>query len=230
MSEPTNNQNADLSSLQAKIGSLEATAQETVTRLRKRSTINMVIMAVVLVATAIYLAVAYSRFSTIDPELAAGFARGKIEESLPEVSQQLRKELKANAPGVIAMGEARLRQLPAIATQEIRTQTEAALDKHLPEIEEQVSAQLKNEIRKGLSANKKETNPEKRFQLILAEIEKVTAQHIDQSHQKYLDQSREVMDYLELLAENKNLTPRQQLQREMLRSFFELMHQKSQQQ
>jgi len=227
MSEPSNN--TDLTSLNSKLQGLEATVQETVRRIRRRNMINMAIMAVLLVFTAIYLGVAYSQFSTIDPELAATYARAQIEQRLPEVSRDLRQQLKDAAPGIIATGEARLRQVPAIATREVRDQAIAALDQHLPAIEEQVINLLREEVRKALNAHKKETNADKRFQLIMADLEKVTAQHIDLAHTRYLDQSREIMDYLEFLAENHNLDNRQQLQREMLRSFFLLVHDKANQ-
>lgn len=228
MSEASNN-NADLSSLNAKIQALEAAVQDTVKRVRRRNMINMAIMAVLLVATAIYLGVAYTQFSTINPDLAATYARAQIEERLPDVSLQVRQELKSAAPSIIAMGEAHLRQIPSIATREVRDQALAAIDQHLPAIEEQVSKTVRDEIRKSLNAHKKETNPEKRFQLILNDLEKVTAQHIEAAHLRYLDQSKEIIDYLELLAENKNLDTRQQLQREMLRNFFVLVHHKANQ-
>lgn len=228
MSEaPNSNNPSDLSTLNAKIQGLEAALQETVKRVRRRNMINMAIMAVLLVATAIYLGVAYSQFSTIDPSLAASYARAQIEERLPDVSAQMRKELKAAAPGMISMGEAHLRQVPTLATQEIRDQALAALDKHLPEIEEQITKVVRDEIRKSLNAHKNETNPDKRFALILGDLEKITAQHIEQAQLRYLDQGNEVMGYLETLAENRNLDTRQQLQREMLRNFFVLVHQKA---
>jgi hypothetical protein len=228
MSEaPNGNNPSDLSALNAKIQGLQAALQETVRRVRRRNMINMAIMAVLLVATAIYLGVAYSQFSTIDPNLAASYARARIEERLPEVSAQMRTELKAAAPGVIAMGEARLRQVPTLATQEVRNQALAALDRHLPEIEEQMTRLAREEIRKSLSAHRNETNPDKRFALILSDLEKITAQHIEQAQLRYLDQGNEVLGYLETLAENRNLDARQQLQREMLRNFFVLMHERA---
>lgn len=219
-------QNQNLQAAAKKLEQLDIKMNEAVQSTRRKNILGLVASIILIVLVGGYLIYAYREFSGVNPDLAAQVTQSHFESYLPGAGNELERKLIESAPAVITEGEKRLLQLPDQLAANIQTQVEKKLDDEMPQMEKDVYAALKASLDQQLSAPRTAgEDDEKRFKTLLDNLAAQTPQRVDQIHEKYASQGDEIINALEVLADNQNLDEEQKLHREMFRTFLILARQ-----
>lgn len=194
-----------------------------VTRRRNAVTLTFSIVGVVLVGVWLYHA--YINLVAVDPEFAADYAQARLVEYLPQAGTDLEAALIANAPQFIDQAESRLQALPDRFADELNARTRAELRAATPQIETEIYKSMQTALEQA-KASPKGADDAARFKALLDQLADAyrdeSIKLLDQLHQTHTKNGSDVVAYIKLLGDNKNLDRRQQLHRDMLQQFFVL--------
>ena len=213
-----------------RLEALQAQLDRAVRAARARNAIVLILGVIVLGLLGFYLWYANREFTGWDADRVADYGQSQLVESMPAAATELKRSLREQAPQVIANGEQRLRELPDQFAAKLRRDLGKQLTERAPAAEEQLYEALKA----GLAEADKHVaevggatmDDEAKFKALLDTLAVVygteTAKFADRLHGSYKDGSADVIGYLDMLAEGKNLDEQQQSQRTMIRNFLVL--------
>jgi hypothetical protein len=217
----------DLTSAAARLDALDASVASVLKSSRVRNFFTAVIAVVSIALIGYWLAYAHLRItSELNPDLVADVGQSYLETYIPSASTHLESTLKANAPSVIDEGERRLRALPARLDDQFRTQARQAIDARMPEVQERLYQSMKAGLVEATAQMKKTPGEDDaaRFRNLadaLAVLYRSEAMKFtDDTYAGYTKSAGDIVNGLNMLAEDKNLTPQQKTQRNLVRDFL----------
>jgi predicted negative regulator of RcsB-dependent stress response len=212
----------ELAALELQVVQLRTTLDQAVAHAQRRNNVSLTIAAVVVLLILAYLGFAYSKLSQVDAEMAASLAQVRLMEYIPQAGKQLEGKLIAEAPDHIRTLELNIRQAPKELANLLKEKADEQLKAQLPKIEDELYEAIKTGL-KNANATLKETaqsTPEKRLDALTDQVALVYGQKVQEFSEKvyvrYSEHAGYAIDYLSILAENKDLTERQRLQRQAL--------------
>jgi hypothetical protein len=208
----------------SEIEALENDIDQAIRSTRRRNTISLVLSLLAVLLIAFWLYSAHRKFAAVDPNFAADYAQGRLTEYLPQAGADLEATLIANAPQFIDHAEARLQALPDRFADELNARTRAQLRAATPQIENDIYKSLKTALDQAKGNPPKGQDDLARFKALLDQLADVyrteSIKLIDQIRNVHAKNGSDIVAYIKLLGENKNLDRRQQLHRDMLQQFF----------
>ena len=217
----------DLRSVAARLDALDASVASVLKSSRIRNFFTAVIAVVSVMLIGYWLAYAHLRITNeLNPDLVANVGQAYLENYIPSASAHLESTLKANAPAVVDEGERRLRALPARLDDQFQTQARKAIDAKMPEIQERLYQSMKAGLAEASAQVKKSPGEDDaaKFRNLadaLAVLYRGEAlKFTDETYASYTKTSGDVVNGLNMLAEDKNLTPEQKTQRNLVRDFL----------
>ena len=216
--------------LAQKVEELTRSIDATIENARRRNRRGMVMSIVILVLLTCYLGYAHHRFTQVDPEMAGNFAQSVIQSYLPEAQNKLEKELIDNAPKAVDVLEQQVRAMPDTLASRMESQFSSEMDQHMPELENSIYTSVKTGLgqAKDHVASQPGKSDEDKFRAMLQELATIFGQEsdkaIDEFHSKYTQGSTDLVAYIKLLSEDKQLNDEQKLHRQMLQNFLTLAY------
>ena len=215
----------------SEIQALEADIDQAIRSTRRRNTISLVLSVVALLLIAYWLYYAYRKFTAVDPNFAADYAQGRLVEYLPQAGADLEASLVANAPQFIDHAEARLQALPDRFADELNARTRAQLRQATPQIETDIHKAMKTALDQAKANPPKGQDDAARFKALLDQLADAyrdeSIKLVEQIRGVHAKNGSDIVAYIKLLGENKNLDRRQQLHRDMLQQFFVIAREKA---
>jgi hypothetical protein len=213
-----------------RLDALDASLDRAVRAARRRNTVTLVLSIVSLCLIAFYLKKAHGQFTSWDANQVAAYGQARLVDYMPDAAQDLKKSLREQAPSVISTGEQRLRELPDRFASTLESQFEQQLTARTPEAEQKLYDALKASLTEAdahvQAAGGAKGGDEERFKSMLDTLAHAygteTTKLLDDVHGNYQAGSGDLVGYLDLLADGKQLTPPQQSQRTMIRNFLVL--------
>jgi hypothetical protein len=206
-----------------KLDRLDAHVSEVLAAARRRNRSTGVITVILVLASAIYFGVAYYKFSDVNPKLAASVAQQQISSYMPQAETQLKQQLRDHEDAVLDAGEARFRALPEQLINFAEPRVTAAVEAAMPDVEQRMITAYQSQLESMTATTGPSADPEARFKEILGELDSASKQQIAATFADYEATSGDVITYLDMLANNQNLTKRESLQRETIASFLTLV-------
>ena len=211
-----------------RLDALSAHLERSVRSARRRNVITLVLAIISLALIGYYLFVAHREFTKWDAEVVADYGQARLIDALPGAAQDLKKSLREQAPNVIDAGEQELRQMPDRLVETLQREVEQRLAERAPEAEERLYQTLLasiDEADKQVSAAAGEKrDDEERFKAMLDVLVHAygteTSKLLENVHERYKTGATDIIGYLDLLAEGEQLTPQQESQRTMIRTFL----------
>jgi hypothetical protein len=207
----------------SEIQALEADIDQAIRATRRRNTISLVLSLVAVCLIAGWLYNAHRKFVAVDPDFAANYAQARFTEYLPQAGTDLEASLIANAPQVIGHVEARVHALPDRFADELNARTRAELRTASPQIEDELYKSMKTALDQA-KASPKGADDAARFRALLDALADAyrdeSIKLLEQIRATHVRHGSDILAYIKLLGENKNLDRRQQLHRDMLQQFF----------
>jgi hypothetical protein len=205
------------------IASLESDINDALRVTRRRNAVSLIFSLVGVVLAVVWLYHAYINLVAVDPEFAADYAQARLVEYLPQAGTDLEAALIANAPQFIDQAESRLQALPDRFGDELNARTRAELRAATPQIETDIYKSMQAALDQAKAAPKG-ADDAARFKALLDQLADAyrdgSIKLIDQVHYTHTQNGSDVVAYIKLLGDNKNLDRRQQLHRDMLQQFF----------
>jgi hypothetical protein len=205
------------------IQSLENDIDHAIRATRRRNAVSTFLSLVAVVLIAYWLWYAHRQFAAVDPNFAADYAQARFTEYLPQAGTDLEASLIANAPNVIDHAETRLQALPDRFADELNARTRAELRAAAPQIETEIYQSMKTALAQA-KASPKGQDDTARFKALLDQLADAyrdeSIKLVEQIRQVHAKNGSDILAYIKLLGENKNLDRRQQLHRDMLQQFF----------
>jgi hypothetical protein len=221
----------DLRSIATRLDALDATVAGVVKSSRVRNFFTAVIAVVSVMLIGYWLTYAHLKFtSEVNPELVASLGQKYLDEYLPNAAAQLETTMKGNAPAVVGEGEKRLKALPVRLDDQFRGQARDAIAAKMPEVQERLYQSLKAGLADATAQVKKSPGEDDaaKFRNLaesLAVLYRSEAMKFtDETYSQYTRGAGDIMNGLNMLAEDKNLTPQQKTQRNLVRDFLVLAH------
>lgn len=180
------------------------------------------------VFTAGYMGVAYTRFAHVDPDMTVTMAATEVKERLPEILSSIRQQAHRAAPSLMRHGEEQLRAAPAQLEASLTDHAERQLAAQSPAVADELFWRLRTVLDEQLARQKAADNgmsAEERYRSTIEHLHRSTREYISQVFDRQLDATTSVVDRLEHLARDENLTERERLQREVIRSMLMLWQQ-----
>jgi hypothetical protein len=170
-----------------------------------------------------WLYYAYRQFAAVDPKFAAGYAQARLTDYLPQAGTDLQASLIDNAPRFIAQVESRVQALPDRFADELNSRTRAELRQASPQMEDEIYKSMRTALEQSKDSAKGPDDAA-RFKSLLDALadayREESVKLVDQVRATHAKNGSDVVEYIKLLGENKNLDRRQQLHRDMLQQFF----------
>ena len=205
------------------ISALESDITSALRSTRRRNAISLLLSVVGVGLVAFWLYYAHVNFVAVDPNFAADYAQARLVEYLPQAGTDLEAALIDHAPQFIDQAESRLQALPDRFADELNSRTRAELRAATPNIESEIYQSMQAALLQAKSAPKG-ADDAARFKALLDQLADAyrdeSMKLIDQLHQAHTQSGSDVVAYIKVLGENKNLDRRQQLHRDMLQQFF----------
>jgi len=202
---------------------LESDIDQAIRSTRRRNTISLLLSIVAVCLIAFWLFQAHKQFVAVNPEFAANYAQARLTEYLPQAGTDLEASLIAQAPQFIDHAESRLQALPDRFADELNARTRAELRAATPQIETEIYKSMQTALAQAKSAPKGPDDAA-RLKAVLDQLADAyrdeSIKLVDQLHQTHTKNGSDIVAYIKLLGENKNLDRRQQLHRDMLQQFF----------
>jgi hypothetical protein len=218
---------ADLRSIAARLDALDASVASVLKSSRIRNFFTLVIAVVSVLLIGYWLAYAHLRITNeLNPDLVANVGQAYLENYIPSASANLESTLKANAPAAIDEGERRLRAIPARLDDQFRAKARQAIDAKMPEVQERLYQSMKGGLVDATAQVKKTPGDDDaaRFRNLadaLAVLYRGEAMKFtDEVYASYTKASGDIINGLNMLAEDKNLTAQQKTQRNLVRDFL----------
>jgi hypothetical protein len=212
------------------IAALENDIDQAIRSTRRRNTISLVLSVVGVCLVAFWLYHAHTKFVAVDPNFAADYAQARLTEYLPQAGTDLEASLIANAPQFIEHVESRLQALPDRFADELNARTRAQLRTATPQIETEIYKSMKTALDQAKAAPKGQDDAA-RFKALLDQLADAyrdeSIKLVDQLRETHTRNGSDIVAYIKLLGENKNLDRRQQLHRDMLQQFFVIANKQS---
>jgi hypothetical protein len=222
---------SELRSIAARLEELDAAVAGVVRSSKVRNLFTAVIAVVSVFLIAYWLMYAHRRFtSEVNPDLVASLGQKYLDEYLPQAAVQLQTSMKSNAPAVVAEGEKRLKALPVRLDDQFRSQAKQAIEARMPEVQERLYQSMKAGLADATAQVKKSPGEDDaaRFRNLaesLAVLYRTEAlKFADDTYTQYTKGAGDIVNGLNMLAEDKNLTPQQKTQRNLVRDFLILAH------
>ena len=207
----------------SEIQALENDIDQAIRATRRRNTISLVLSLIGVLLIAYWLYSAHRQFAAVDPEFAADYAQARLTEYLPQAGSDLEATLVANAPQMIGHVEARIQALPDRFADELNTRARTELEKARPQMEEDLFKSMKTALDQAKGAPKGQDDAA-RFKALLDTLADAyrdeSVKLVEQVRAVHAKHGSDILAYIKLLGENKNLDRRQQLHRQMLQQFF----------
>jgi hypothetical protein len=219
--------------LAAKLRALESALDNAVRGARRRNMLSILISLFALVAIGYWLWYAHGRFSReATPETFAGAASGQLHDYMPAASLELEKQLKERAPDMVEQGVKRLRAAPDQFADQLNSEAAKRMDADMPKLENALYEHLAVTVKQA-RATADEANPkgtdEQKFKAMLDALavtyEQESTKLLTNAYDTYTSHAREILAYLEHLADGKNLDRRDELHRDLVRSVLGLLAQ-----
>jgi hypothetical protein len=209
----------ELSVLAEKLSRLEAQLDDAVLSARHKSIASVFVTIVVIALVACYLWFGYTKYSTIDPTFAAEYAHGQVSSFLPTAAQELQENLKTDAPRAVDNLQAQAQDLPGQFADELKTSADAEMDKQMPVVQQSLYQAMKDKLvpAPGASGQGDQAAFQAQLDTLTLVYKDETIKLADQVHSDYVSASGDPLTTLQTLADNKNLTPREQIERQLLR-------------
>lgn len=205
------------------IAALENEVNDALRATRRRNAISLTLSVVGVGLVAFWLYYAHTSFVAVDPNFAADYAQARLTEYLPQAGADLETALIDHAPQFIDQAESRLQALPDRFADELNSRTRAELRAATPNIETEIYKSMQIALLQAKSAPKG-ADDAARFKALLDQLADAyrdeSIKLVDKLHQTHTQSGADVVAYIKLLGENKNLDRRQQLHRDMLQQFF----------
>jgi hypothetical protein len=212
-----------MSDVRNELQALDREIEQAVTTTRRRNAASVVLCLVSVGLIGNWLYHAHTRFAAVDPEFAADYAQAQLTEYMPQAGTDLEASLKTYAPHLVDdLGE-RLRGVPDRFADELEGRMKAELDAAAPRIEDELYMSLHAALEQDQVKPKGKDDVERFKSLLDALADTYRDESIkvtDQLRAEYAKNGSDVLAYVKVLAENKNLDRRQQLHRDMLQSFL----------
>jgi len=189
----------------------------------RANAVGLFLFVASLLMVGFWLYYAYRQFSAVDPKFAAGYAQSRLVDYLPQAGTDLQATLIANAPQFIAQAEARVQALPDRFADELNSRTRAELRQASPQMEDELYKSMRTALDQSKDSAKGPDDAA-RFKSLLDALADAyrdeSVKLVDQVRATHAKNGSDVVEYIKLLGENKNLDRRQQLHRDMLQQFF----------
>jgi hypothetical protein len=219
--------------LAAKLRALETALNDAVRRGKWRNTISVFVSVVALALIGYWLWYAHGRFSReATPETFAGAASVQLHDYMPTASVELEKQLKDRAPDMVEKGVDHLRAMPGQFANQLNSEVTQRMDEDMPKLEEALYEHLSTAVKKA-RATADQANPngtdDQKFKAMLDALavsyEQESSKLLTDTYDTYTSHAREIVAYLEHLADGKNLDRRDELHRDLVRSVLGLLAQ-----
>ena len=217
----------DLRPIAARLDALDASVASVLKSSRIRNFFTAVIAVVSVLLIGYWLAYAHLRITNeLNADLVANVGQAYLENYIPSASANLESTLKANAPAMVDEGERRLRALPVRLDDQFRSQARQAIEAKMPDIQERLYQSMKSGLTEATAQVKKTPGDDDaaRFRNLadaLAVLYRGEAMKFtDETYASYTKSSGDIINGLNMLAEDKNLTPQQKTQRNLVRDFL----------
>jgi hypothetical protein len=201
---------------------------------RRKNAISLILCVVSVGLIAYWLYYAHTKFAAVDPNFAADYAQSQLTDYMPQAGTDLEASLKSYAPQFISQVESRLQVLPDRFADELKTRTQSQLDAAAPQIQDELYKSLKaglDQAKANVKPGAKGADDSARFQSMLDALADTyrdeSIKLVDQVHSKYTANGSDIVAYIQVLANNKNLDRREQLHRDMLQNFLVIAKQRA---
>lgn len=168
------------------------------------------------------------------PETGIRYAASTIRESVPQYKDQLVKYATDSAPEVLNKLEAQVNEIPDQLADQLGKRTTDEISKIMPDAEKKMTDVLRAALKEQEEKRDKNITDEV-FAKAVVDVLATTygdesLKLLDDTHAQYSSTSKDLITYLQRLADDKGLTKQEQLQRQALVTFLTIAHrtQKSQ--
>ncbi|HRU05362.1 MAG TPA: hypothetical protein P5137_06260 [Candidatus Brocadiia bacterium] len=208
---------------------VEAAFQKQLADIRAANRMFLIAGIVLAAAIAAYLhIIAINLASYIEePRTLAAFVRAGAEGQIPLMISELKTSLKRNAPGMVSdVRSSLMAELPSVREQAEKSLAKILVNETMGILKAQVTPLIKNAVtndRKKLEPliNQAATQPDALARelesVFVAGLAKPIKEELDKDHNKKL---REIRDYLRRLRAGKNLTMREEYEKEQIADFI----------
>ncbi len=213
-----------MSDVRTELQALEREIEQAVTSTRRRNAASVVLCLASVVLTGGWLYYAHTRFAAVDPNFAADYAQAQLTEYMPQAGADLEVSLKAYAPQLVDELEGRVEKVPDRFADELESRMKGELDAAAPQIEDGLYKSLHAAMEQDQPKALKGKDDVERFKSMLDALADTyrdeSIKLTDQLQAEYAKNGSDLLAYIQRLSENKNLTRREQLHRDMLQSFL----------
>jgi hypothetical protein len=202
---------------------LETEIDHAVRSTHRANVIGLFLFVAAILLVGFWLYYAYRQFAAVDPKFAAGYAQARLTDYLPQAGTDLQASLIDNAPRFIAQVESRVQALPDRFADELNSRTRAELRQAEPQMTDEIYKSMRTALEQSKDSAKGPDDAA-RFKSLLDALadayREESVKLVDQVRATHAKNGSDVVEYIKLLGENKNLDRRQQLHRDMLQQFF----------
>jgi hypothetical protein len=189
----------------------------------------MVVAALAVVSCglcAYYLDYARQEFTQeyVTPEFVADQVVARVAVSVPELTPRLTRQAIEYAPRAIEVAEEKLNEMPDQFARAMMEGTAKELDAMMPGVEQELYQSLKAALADARSHRKPGETDEQHVKSVMDALghvyEEESSKLIKETYAQYRATGRDVVAQLNRLAENKELTRKEELQRQSLVTFL----------
>jgi len=216
------------SDLEQAVAKVEAAFQKQLAEMRAANRTFLIVGIVLAIGVAAYLHVITSHLASYieEPKTLAAFVRAGAEGQIPVMISELKTSLKRNAPGMVSDVRASLMSEAPALRQEAETKVAKMLVQESMGV---LKASVDSLVKDAIKNDRKKLEPVisqaiAQPQALATELESMFTKGLAQPLKEQLDKDhnkklREIRDYLRRLRVGKDLTPREQYEKEQIVDF-----------
>jgi len=196
----------------------------------RRKATSTILTVVFVLFMAGYLTFAYSRVATVQANEVVLMMEERLDKYINFSEPELTVEIAKLAPGITETAAQSVLQLPGLMEQKAHSHIKSELDTGLPELEKALEENFHKALldarEKAIAQGKKVDDPAVTKEIVNDMTDVVTAEMgktLDTFCADYTKQSADMINYIDMLAQNEKLDARAAMHRELLIHFFALV-------
>jgi hypothetical protein len=201
-------------------------------RVIRRGKIETGLLCFVVLAVFVYATWLYYKIDQLNPIWLTDAMASYLDGRLPEAEDQLRKIAYDMAPSVTESGKDMLMKLPPAMREMVEENLDKAMDESTIEMEKKLNPSLDDAVDAQLEelekAHPEEKSEEKRLEYVLEGTRSVfrdrMRKYVDTLYEHYASDMKNLDKYFLKLQNEKNLSPKEQIHREILEVWLTLVN------
>lgn len=198
---------------------------------RRRRAMTSAVLLLLVAGLAGYYAWAYSQLAKVDAPTVVALVEQRFEPVLNQSPQEIARYMEAQAPQVVEQVVTLVKDAPATLASEgkgyIWAHTDQTIEEMEQEIEQTIVAMIQQATAEMRERNDGQPLTAQDMEKILNDMARQAGASIDaaiaQGKQRYDAESRDILAYLDHLAQGQNLSSVDRLHRQIITSFIALI-------